>query len=91
VEKYNTEIAKLDKLELVQVSVDRDAKKAVGWAKKESFPWPTILMTDIKKTMVKDIKTNAVPTYVLIDKDGKEIARAHDSGTVMKKFKEVSK
>jgi hypothetical protein len=46
VEKYNTEITKLDKLELVQVSVD---------------------------------------------KDGKEIARAHDSGTVMKKFKEVSK
>jgi thioredoxin-related protein len=91
VEKYNSEIAKLDNLELVQVSVDRDAKKAVAWAKKESFPWPTILMTDIEKTLVKDIKTNAVPTYVLIDKDGKEISRAHDSGSVIKKFKEVTK
>ena len=91
VEKYNNKIANLDNLELVQVSVDKSLPKAVEWAKKESFPWPTILMTDIKETMVKDIKTNAVPTYVLIDKEGKEIARAHDSASVMKKFEEVSK
>ncbi len=90
-EKYNSKIAELDNLELVQVSVDKDLAKAVGWAKKESFPWPTILMTDIEKTMVKDIKTNAVPTYVLIDKEGKEISRAHDSASVMKKFEAVSK
>ena len=90
-EKYNSEIASLDNLELVQVSVDRDQDKAVGWAKKESFPWPTILMSDIQKTMVKDIKTNAVPTYVLIDKDGNEMFRAHGSASVMKKYEEVSK
>jgi hypothetical protein len=91
VEKYNSKIAKLDGLELVQVSVDNDLSKAVAWAKKESFPWPTILKTDIQKTLVKNIKTNAVPTYVLIDKEGKEITRAHDSASVMKKFEEVSK
>jgi hypothetical protein len=91
VKKYNDKIADQENLELVQISVDRDLKKAVAWAKKESFPWPTILMTDIQKTMVKDIKTNAVPTYVLIDKEGKEITRAHDSASVMKKFEEVSK
>ena len=90
-EKYNNKISKLGNLELVQISVDRDGAKATAWAKKESFPWPTILMADIEKTMVKDIKTNAVPTYVLIDKDGKEIARAHDSATVMTKFEEITK
>jgi hypothetical protein len=91
VKKYNDKIADQENLELVQISVDKDLTKAVEWAKKESFPWPTILMTDIQKTMVKDIKTNAVPTYVLIDKEGKEITRAHDSASVMKKFEEVSK
>lgn len=90
-EKYNNEISSLGNLELVQISKDRDLSKAVAWAKKESLPWPTILISDIKDTMVKDIKTRAVPTYVLIDREGEEIFRAHDSGSVMKKYEEVSK
>jgi thiol-disulfide isomerase/thioredoxin len=91
VKQYNNEISKLDNLELVHVSVDRNLSQAVAWAKKESLPWPTILPGDLNKTMVKDIKTNAVPTYVLIKKNGDEIARAHDSASMIKKFEEVSK
>ena len=89
-EKYNSKIAKLEKLELVLVSADRDPAKAVAWAKKESFPWPTILMTDIKKTLIKDIKTKFVPTYVLVDKDGKEILRGN-SDSLIKKYEELTK
>ena len=91
VKQYNSEISKLDDLELVHISADQNLAQAVAWAKKESLPWPTILNTDIQKTFIKDIKTNAVPTYVLITKNGKEIARAHDSASVMKKYEEVSK
>ncbi len=89
-EKYNSKISKLDNLELVLVSGDNDLAKAVAWAKKESFPWPTILMKDIKKTLIKNIKTKFVPTYVLIDKDGKEILRG-DSNSLIKKYEELSK
>jgi thioredoxin-related protein len=91
VEKYNSEIAALDNLELIHVSVDRNLSQAVAWAKKESLPWPTILPADMNKTMAKDIKVRGVPTYILMDKNGKEIHRAHDSASVLKKFEEVSK
>ncbi len=91
VKKYHNEISKLDNLELVHVSADKKLSQAEAWAKKESFPWPTILGADVQNTVIKNIKTNAVPTYVLVTKDGKEIARAHDSASVMKKFNEISK
>jgi len=91
VDKYNDKISKMDNVELIQVSRDKNVEKATAWAKKESFPWPTVLMADQKKTFVKDIKINGVPTYVLLDKDGNILVQANDSGTVMDKLAEVNK
>lgn len=81
----------MDNVELVQASVDKDLDKAAEWAKKESFPWPTVLQPDIEKTLLKDIEVAGVPTYVLLDKDGNELARAHSSDPVMEKLAEVNK
>ncbi len=78
-------------VELVQASVDQDATKAAEWAKKESFPWPTVLKPDLEKTLLKDIEVKGVPTYALLDRDGNILAQAHDSDTVMKKLAEVNK
>ena len=81
----------MDNVELIQASVDSDVSEAEGWAKKESFPWPTVLKTDLEKTLLKDIEIKGVPTYILLDKDGNELARAHSSEPVMEKLKEVNK
>lgn len=89
-EKYNSDIAGMDNLELVQISVDKNPAAAITWAKKESFPWPTVLIGDRATGFLADIKTNAVPTYVLIDNKGKEILRGHGSGPILKKAKELS-
>lgn len=88
--KYNKEFTKLDNLELIQVSGDRTEAAATAWAKKETLPWPTVLMSDISKTFIKDIKTQYVPTYILIDKEGKEIQRGIPAN-LMKKFEELTK
>ncbi len=88
-EKYNNKITKIDNLELIQVSLDQELDVAKQWAKKESFPWPTVLMPDISKTFIKDIKAEMVPTYILMDKDGKEILRGN-SDDLMKKHAELT-
>ncbi len=90
-EKYNDKIAKIDNVELVQVSQDEDVEEASAWAKKESFPWPTILKADIAKTFLKDVKTEFVPTYILFDKEGNELLRSDNSDPLMAKLKEVNK
>jgi len=90
VEKYNSVISSNQNLELVQISVDKSPKAAITWAKKESFPWPTVLIGDRATGFLADIKTNAVPTYVLIDNKGKEILRGHGSDPILKKAKELS-
>lgn len=81
----------MDNVELIQASQDDDVAAAAGWAKKEAFPWPTVLLADIPKTLLKDIKIAGVPTYALLDREGKILAQAHDSDTVMAKLKEVNK
>lgn len=89
-ESYNNDISKIDNLELVQISVDRNLKQAVDWAKKEKFTWPTVLIENRAAGFLSGIKTNAVPTYVLVDKEGKEIMRGHGSGPIIAKAKELA-
>ena len=90
-EKYNDKISAMDNVEMVQASMDHDPAKAAEWAKKESFPWPTVLNEDIAKTALKDVVVLGPPSYVLMDRDGKILAQAHDSETVMNKLAEVNK
>lgn len=89
-EKYNDKFSKMGNVELVLVSGDEDVSAATAWAKKESFPWPTVLNADIEKTFIKDIKTSGVPTYILVDRDGNELVRGLTSDPLMEKLKEVN-
>lgn len=83
---YNKDLSKIDKVQFVMVSGDRDPDEALAWAKKESFPWPTVLNHDYFNVPFGQIKVNSVPTYVLFDKYGNELMRGKK-----KVFKEVAK
>lgn len=78
-EFYNQHIAGNDKVTLVQISADRDPDAAEEWAKKEKFPFYSVLPGDQKDLALKKLGGNGVPSYVLVDKNGKEIARGSES------------
>lgn len=83
-EKYNKTIAGNSKVAMVHVSLEREKGKAEKWAAKEGFPWMTILPDNVQQSGMRDYKkTNFVPEYTLIDKDGKQIASG--GGEVFKK------
>ena len=46
---YNEKIAKKANLEFIMVSLDDQESSAVKWAKKEDFPWPTLLLPQYNK------------------------------------------
>lgn len=74
---------------MIHVSRDRDDKSAEKWAADEGFPWMTILPDDAERSGLMEYRTrNAVPFYVLVDKDGKEVAQG--SGAVFQKAVELT-
>ena len=75
-EKYNSKIKNSRKYELIQVSMDRDPSRALSWAKKESFPWHSVPMAKMGAAGMRKYKIRGVPTYILVDKNGKEITRS---------------
>lgn len=85
---YNEKIATNPKVELIHVSADTDKKDAEEWAKKEKFPWPTVLPDDVKRSGLDKYAGSGVPHYVLIDKDGKQIAEGQ--GEVLGKVQELT-
>lgn len=75
-------------VEFIHVSLDSDKNAALEWAKKENFPWIHVLPEDVKKSDLKKYHTSgSVPFYVLVDKDGKPIAKG--SQQTFKKAKEL--
>lgn len=76
---YNDKIAPLKNVELVMMSYDRTEKDALAWAKKESFPWPTVLGDDKAKVHFGSVQVLGVPTYILFDKDGKVITKGKEA------------
>ena len=86
---YNSKIASNDKVELIMASGDQDPKAALGWAKKHTFPWPTVLMKEIQKAGLAKYRSGFVPHYVLIDKDGKKLAEGKEAS--LKKAAELTK
>ncbi|QQL44933.1 TlpA family protein disulfide reductase [Sulfuriroseicoccus oceanibius] len=87
-ETYAKTIATNDKVEMVHLSADRNAKAATTWAAKEKFPWPTVLPEKVKATGLEKYAAGYVPDYILVDKEGKELARK--SGAVFAKLKELT-
>jgi aminoglycoside phosphotransferase len=79
VKTYNENIASNSKVELVHLSRDRDEDAATAWAQKENMPWPTILSedADVKQLIMPYFPGGrmGVPSYVLVDQTGKEVAR----------------
>ena len=61
------------------MSQDNNASAALGWAKKEKFPWPSVLYNDQNNFMLTKYASRSVPHYVLIDKTGKQLAVGQNS------------
>ncbi len=60
----------------VSLEGDNDDDAAETWAAEEEMPWLTILPSKVKKSGMRDYKTNnLVPEYHLIDGDGNTIAQ----------------
>lgn len=77
-ESYNKKIAGNDKVELIHFSYDKSDDAALKWAKKEKFPWPTVLKDKQKATGLEEFAGDYVPEYILISKDGKVIANGKE-------------
>lgn len=73
VKTYNDKIGTNPAVEMIHLSRDDDKGDALNWAKKEKFPWPTIMQDDTSSFFSKHFG-GAVPTFVLIDCDGKVLA-----------------
>jgi hypothetical protein len=71
---------------MIHVSLDQDKAPALKWAKSFNQPWPILLPGDYKrKTMVDPYNVRAVPTYVLVDQTGQEVARGKAAALAMAK------
>ena len=86
---YNSKIADNDKVELIMASGDRTAEAALNWAKKHTFPWPTVMSSNVQKAGLAKYRSGFVPHYVLIDKDGKKLAEGKEAS--LRKAAELSK
>ena len=86
VKSYKEKIAGNDKVELIQVSYDDTDEDALRWAKKEKFPWPTVLPDKHKASGLEKFAGDSVPEYILISKDGEVVVKGKDAC-----FKEIAK
>lgn len=76
-------------VELIMMSYDQSSKKALEWAKKEAFPWPTILGKDKGAIHFGSAEVRGIPTYILFDKEGKEIAKGKE--VIFKKLRKLKR
>ena len=70
-------------------SFDRDDQSALTWAKKHTFPWPTVMMKKQGKAGIAKYAGRGVPHYVLIDKEGNKLAES--KAACFAKIAELSK
>lgn len=84
---YQSEIAPKKNVEFILFSKDRNDAAALGWAKKENFPWAHILPKQHNRSGLKKYAKSYVPYYMLIDKDGKILAEGKRA--VLAKVKEL--
>jgi len=79
VKSYNANIANNPKAELILLSRDRSEDAATAWAKKENMPWPTLMKEDTDSTFLKPYGLRYLPTYILVDRNGKKIATGKEA------------
>ena len=79
----------MSNVELIMVSFDENLEEATKWAKKESFPWPTVLSPQLEKIQLPEYKDIGVADYLLVDKNGKELARGKKA--ILKKLETLKK
>lgn len=88
-ETYNKKIAENDNVELIHLSRDRGEDEAEAWAAKEKMPWPTLMKSDTDSdalfTPYFPSGRMGIPSYIMVDHTGKEIARG--KAEVMNKIK----
>ena len=70
---YKDKIAPNPDVDMIHFALE-DEDPALEWAKKEGFPWPHIMKDDMSKFFAKYVG-NAVPTYVMIDREGEILAK----------------
>lgn len=71
---------------MVHVSLDRADNDALKWAKSFKQPWPIMAPKCVdRKTLVEPYKIRGVPTYILVDQTGKEVARGKAAAFAMAK------
>ena len=75
---YQDKIATNPAVELIFLSQDDDDGDTLNWAKKEKFPWPTIMQGDVSRFFLKHFD-GAVPTFVLIDRKGKKLTSGKEA------------
>jgi len=87
VKSYQEIIAPKKNVELIFMSCDRSEDAALKWAVKESFPWPTVLADKRKRSGLSEYAQRGIPSYTLIDKEGKIIAQGKHAS--FEKIKEL--
>ena len=61
---------------MIHVSLDQESDAALTWAKSFKQPWPIMLQEDTDEdALVTPYNVRGVPTYILVDRNGKEIVR----------------
>lgn len=75
-EKYHKFIKDNPKVEMIHVSYDESVAAATRWAKKENFPWLSVLPGKKKASgLGKFEATDSVPEYHLINRHGETLVR----------------
>lgn len=90
-ETYRSEIASDNLVELIHLSQDRDEDAATDWATEVGMPWPTLLTEDTDEDdLILPYFPDGrfgVPSYLLVDRTGKEITRGKSN--VFNKLEEL--
>ena len=61
---------------MIHVTLDQSSEAALKWAKSFSPTWPIMLKEDTdQEKFIEPYNVTSVPTYILVDRDGKEIVR----------------
>jgi hypothetical protein len=87
VESYKSHLAGQSKVLMVHLSYDDEPTEALAWAKKEQFPWLTVLEPKVPSVDLEEFTDGGVPDYVLLSADGEVLARGKDE--VFEKIKSL--
>lgn len=78
-EFYNSDIAPLNKLELIQFNADNSDDKALAWAKSLSMPWPIVMKAHHKSVdFFTALGFRSLPSYALVSKNGELVKAGRD-------------